>query len=198
MFRFRLQRVLELREKREQAQAVQLARAEETATAARTQHDQLHTLHQASRAQISNAQSGDPTVGHLHHLGFVLSALDQRMGQAAQVVTHAERAVSEARVTLETAARDRRVLDRLKDKHSDAHRAGESHRDRVTMDEVALALYTRQRQAVQRGAADNAAEKASEKVAEKAAEKAAHNTANDARRNATVRTPQQSDGAAEG
>ena len=153
MFRFRLQRVLELREKREQAQAIQLARAEETANAARTQHDQLQALHQASRAQISDAQRADPTVGHLHHLGFVLSALDHRMGQAAQVVTRAESAVSEARVSLDAAARDRRVLDRLKDKHSDAHRAGESHRDRVTMDEVALALYTRQRQAAQRDAA---------------------------------------------
>lgn len=186
MFRFRLQRVLELREKREQAQAVQLARAEKAANAARTQHDQLHMLHQASRAQISNAQSTDPTVGHLHHLGFVLSALDHRMGQAAQVVTHAERAVSEARVTLEAAARDRRVLDRLKDKHSDAHRAGESHRDRVTMDEVALALYTRQRQAQQRGAAENAAQNAKPNVAP------------DSRRNEKNKTFQQPDGAAEG
>lgn len=178
MFRFRLQRVLELREKREQAQAVQLARAEETANAARTEHDQLHTLHQASRAQISNAQSADATVGHLHHLGFVLSALDHRMVQAAQVVTHAERAVSEARVSLEAAARDRRVLDRLKDKHSDTHRAGESHCDRVTMDEVALGLYTRQRQARQRDAAENAA--------------------TEARRNEKDSAFQQSDGAGEG
>lgn len=149
MFRFRLQRVLELREKREQAQAVQLAKAEESASVARTQRDELQVMHAASRAQITSAHISDPTVGHLHHLGYVMGALDQRLGHASQNVTDAEGVVSEARVSLEAAARDRRVLDRLKDKHTGAFRAEESHRDRITMDEVALARFTRQRDANQ-------------------------------------------------
>ena len=153
MFRFRLQRVLELREKREQAQAVQLAKAEESASTARTERDELQALHAASRAQITSAHIGDPTVGHLHHLGYVMNALDQRLGHASLVVTKAEGVVSDARTSLEVAARDRRVLDRLKDKHTDVFRAEESHRDRVAMDEVALARFTRQRDAKQR---DNA------------------------------------------
>lgn len=151
MFKFRLQRVLELREKREQAQALELAKAEEAATAARQQRDTLQELHTASRQQLSTAHQADPTVGHLHHLGFVLNALDERLGHAAQSVTTAEGVVSTARVSLEVAARDRRVLDRLKDKHEDAHRVVESHRDRVTMDEIALARFTRQREANQTG-----------------------------------------------
>lgn len=147
MFNFRLQRVLELREKKEQAQAIQLAKAEESATAARSERDEIQALHSASRAQLSSAHGSEPTVGHLHHLGFVLHALDQRLGHAARSVSKAEGVVSEARVSLELAARDRRVLDRLKDKHSVVHRAGEAHRDRVQMDEIALTLFTRQRQA---------------------------------------------------
>lgn len=158
MFRFRLQRVLELREKREQAQAIQLAKAEDSASAARTQRDELQALHTASREQIASAHIADPTVGHLHHLGYVMSALDQRLGHASQIVTKAEGVVSEARVSLEAAARDRRVLDRLKDKHTDAFRAEESHRDRIAMDEVALARFTRQRDAKQRDNAQGAAE----------------------------------------
>lgn len=153
MFRFRLQRVLELREKREQAQAIQLAKAEETASAARSTRDELQALHAASRAQITSAHRTEPTVGHLNHLGYVLSELDQRLGQASQVVTKAEGVVSEARVSLEEAARDRRVLDRLKEKHTDAFRTEASHRDRVEMDEVALARFTRQREVKQRDAA---------------------------------------------
>lgn len=150
MFRFRLQRVLELREKREQAQALRLAQAEESATAARNERDELQALHTASRAQITSAHINDPTVGHLHHLGYVMNALDQRLGHASQSVTKAEGAVSEARSSLELAARDRRVLDRLKDKHTDAFRVEESQRDRVSMDEVALARFTRQQGAKKR------------------------------------------------
>ncbi|MEO7360179.1 MAG: flagellar export protein FliJ, partial [Gemmatimonadaceae bacterium] len=145
MFKFRLQRVLELRAKSEEAKAIQLARAEESASIARSERDQLQMLRTESRAQITTANSSAPTVGHLHHLGFVLNALDHRLVQASQTVSTAEGVVSEARVSLELAARDRRVLDRLKDKHSDVHRAGEAHRDRVQMDEIALSLFTRQR-----------------------------------------------------
>ena len=157
MFKFRLQRVLELREKREQAQATQLVKAEESASVARAQRDELQAMHSASRAQITSAHIADPTVGHLHHLGYVMGALDQQLGHASQNLTAAEDAVSKARVFLETAARERRVLDRLKDRHTDAFRAEESHRDRITMDEVALARFTRQRDAKEQ---DNARESA--------------------------------------
>lgn len=157
MFRFRLQRVLELREKREQAQAIRLTKAEESASVARTQRDELQAMHAASRAQITSAHIADPTVGHLHHLGYIMGALDQRLGHASQNVTNAEGVVSEARVSLEAAARDRRVLDRLKDKHTNAFRTEDSHRDRLAMDEVALARFTRQRDAKQRESAREAA-----------------------------------------
>lgn len=156
MFRFRLQRVLELREKHEQAQALELAKAEESANAARLQRDELQALHSASRQQLSTAHRADPTVGHLHHLGFVMNALDERLGHASQSLKSAEGVVSTARVSLDAAARDRRVLDRLKDRHEDAHRVVEGHRDRVTMDEIALARFTRQRDANQSGNANAA------------------------------------------
>ena len=147
MFNFRLQRVLELREKREQAQAIELAKAEEVATSARSERDELQALHTASRQQMTNAHGAAPTVGHLHHLGFVLNALDVRLGHASKAVSTAEGIVSTARVSLEAAARDRRVLDRLKDKHLDVHRAEEGHRDRMAMDEIALSRFTRNREA---------------------------------------------------
>lgn len=167
MFRFRLQRVLELREKREQAQAIQLAKAEESALVARNERDQLQALRTASRDQISSAHIADPTVGHLHHLGYVMSALDQRLGHASQVVTKAEGIVSEARASLEVAARDRRVLDRLKDKHTETFRAEETQRDRIAMDEIALSRFTRLRDAKQHDNAEKAnAEQASSRTSD--------------------------------
>ncbi|MGV3710113.1 MAG: flagellar export protein FliJ [Gemmatimonas sp.] len=157
MFKFRLQRVLELREKHEEARAIELARAEASASAARLERDQLQAMRSASREQITSANASDPTVGHLHHLGFVLNALDSRLVQATKTVTNAEDVVTDARRQLESAARDRRVLDRLKDKHSDIHRAGEAQQDRLLMDEIALTLFTRQRLADQRTPSADAA-----------------------------------------
>lgn len=158
MFKFRLQRVLELREKHEEAKAIELAKAEDAANAARSERDHLQALRTASRDQIANANASQPTVGHLHHMGFVLNALDHRLVKASESVSKAEGVVSEARGLLEVAARDRRVLDRLKDKHSDQHRAGEAQRDRVLMDEIALTLFTRQRIAEKRENAEPANE----------------------------------------
>lgn len=158
MFRFRLQRVLELREKHEQAQAIALAKAEDVAAAARGERQQLQALHAASRERMSSAQSTGVTVGSLQQLGFVLNAVDQRVAHAAQTVAAAESVASDARSALEVAARDRRVLDRLKEKHLEVFRAEESQRDRVAMDEVALGRFTRQRGAAQRDQADALAE----------------------------------------
>lgn len=152
MFKFRLQRVLELREKREQARAIELAKAEEIANVARTQRDEIEALHTASRMHLATAHTAAPTVGHLNHLGYVLSALDVRLGHAAKSVSTAEGKVSTARQSLEDAARDRRVLDRLKDKHQGVYRTEEGARDRMAMDEIALARFTRMREVQSAGA----------------------------------------------
>lgn len=145
MFHFRLQRVLELREHREQAEAAALAKAEQVAAEARAERDQLQALQSGARVKLSAAQRSDPTVGHLHHLGFVLNALDERIGKASVDVQNTEHLVEAARHTLELAARDRRVMDRLKDRQQEEHHVVETHRDRVQMDEIALGRFTRRR-----------------------------------------------------
>ncbi len=145
MFRFRLQRVLELREQREQADAVVLAQAEQAAANARAERDQLTSMHSGARVTLSAAQRADPTVGHLRHLDYVLNALDERIGQASADVAATETLAAEARGALELAARERRVLDRLKGRQQEEHQATEAHRDRVVMDEVALRGHARKR-----------------------------------------------------
>ena len=145
MFRFRLQRVLELREKREQADAVVLAQAEQLAASARAERDELTSMHAGARVRLSAAQRTDATVGHLRHLDYVLSALDQRIEQASTAVTATETVAMEARRALEVAARDRRVLDRLKERRQEENHATEAQHDRVVMDEIALRGYARRR-----------------------------------------------------
>jgi flagellar FliJ protein len=143
MFHFRLQRVLELREQREKEQAVAFAEAERNADVAREEQAKLRTLHSESTASMMSARSSDGMVGHLQNIGFVLGQLDERLAKSAERVAELEGVVAGARAELDTAARDRRVLGRLKEKHQDVHRVEEAGRDRVLMDEIALGRFTR-------------------------------------------------------
>lgn len=142
-FNFRLQRILELREKAEQAKAQALVTAQDAADAARIKRDTLATLHEESRSSISQAHNAAHSVGHLQQLGYALQSLDARLESADEVVDVADHEVANARQLLEVAARDRRALDRLKDHHAEQWRNNESHRDRLQMDEIALARFSR-------------------------------------------------------
>ncbi len=143
MFRFRLQRVLELRLEAEQAAAGVLAVARENAERARDALELLDALHERTRLQINEAQTDDPRIGHLRQLGLVLQSLEARVDSAVAVRQSADAAVEIAQATLDAAARDRRVLDRLKERHATAWRATEAHQDQLQMDEIALARFGR-------------------------------------------------------
>ncbi len=142
MFKFRLQRVLELREEHEQAKARVLATAQDAADEARRQQESLAAVRANSRAEVEAAHSEAPRVGHLHQLGFVLQSLDQRLLVATETVLTAEHVVQQAQGALTEAARDRRVLDRLKERHAEVWRAEEAQKDRLLMDEIALSRFS--------------------------------------------------------
>ena len=145
MFRFRLQRVLELREEHEQAMARELASARELADAARREQEALAAVRDSSRAEIEAAHTETPHVGHLHQLGFVLQSLDERVERASESVVAADGVVDAAQSALVDAARDRQALDRLKERHAEAWRAEEAQKDRLQMDEIALARFGRKK-----------------------------------------------------
>lgn len=143
MFKFRLQRILELREQAEQAKARELASAQDAADEARRAHDDMMRLHAASRAEVDAAHHTEPRIGHLQQLGLVLQSLDQRLESTGESVRAADAMVADAQSVLEGAARDRRILDRLKDRHTDQFRAASAQKDRLGMDEIALARFSR-------------------------------------------------------
>ncbi|HEY0930653.1 MAG TPA: flagellar export protein FliJ [Gemmatimonas sp.] len=153
MFRFRLQRILELREQHEHAKARELASAQDSAERAAEARLALQNLWSDSQAQLHTAQGNGSRIGHLTQLGTVLTSLDERLVVAGDAVKEADAGVRQAQELLEEAARDRRVLDRLKSRHADAWRADEAQRDRTLMDEVALMQFARkQDQSTQRPA----------------------------------------------
>jgi flagellar FliJ protein len=142
-FKFRLQRILELREQAEQAKARALAAAQAEADKAQEAKDILAAMRSDSRSQLESATVSSPRIGHLMQLGAAIDALDARLERADDDLKAAEIVVDEAKARLEVAARDRRVLDRLKDRHAEHWRAEEAQKDRLLMDEVALMQFAR-------------------------------------------------------
>lgn len=147
MFTFRLQRILELREQAEKAKAQALVAAQDVADSAREQRDALADVQTQSRHTLERAQTSAPRIGHLQQLGYVLQSLDARLESADEVVDAADTQVTSARELLEVAARDRRALDRLKERHAEVWRSGETQKDRLGMDEIALARFSRNAEA---------------------------------------------------
>ena len=137
--------MLELREEHEQARARELAQAQDAADAAKRTQDELAALRASSKASIDATVSEAPRIGHLQQLGLVLESLDERVASAAEQVTTAEGVVTQAQGALADAARDRRILDRLKAKHAENFRLDEAQKERLHMDEIALSRFGRSR-----------------------------------------------------
>ncbi len=153
-FRFRLQRVLELREKSEQARARTFAEATDQADEVRRRQDAMHELHLLQRETASAAARGTITAGEMQHFAFLLGQLDDRLARGANDMQDAERQLAEAQAALQLASRDRRVLDRLKGRHAERWQDADQQRDRLMMDEIALSRFARARLA---GGAEDAA-----------------------------------------
>lgn len=144
MFNFRLQRVLDLRAKHEKDAAIRLAEAEERAEAAERARAALEAVRAENAARLAAAHGGG-TVGQLRSLGLVLESLDVRIGHAGTAVEAAEEGVRRSADEMRAAFRDRRVLDRLRERHLESWRAEEVQADRASMDSIALTRFVQKR-----------------------------------------------------
>lgn len=181
MFRFRLQRVLDLRARTERDAATALVSAQEAADAARDAQLALQRTRAELAARLSSGMAvgglaaggllaamakddGTPrsmqaementmqegarpsapgaSVGELRNLSFLLDRLDASVAGAAQQTAAAEQVVGAKEDALRSAYRERRTLDRLRERHQDAWRATEAAQDRTLMDEIALTRFT--------------------------------------------------------
>jgi flagellar export protein FliJ len=140
-FKFRLQRVLELREEAERARSVALANAQGQADAARDTRDAIADARTAGHASLSNASNTGSSVGALQQMQFVLGALDVRLQLADSSVVTADSLVRRAQDELRVAFQARQTLHTLREKQHEAHRAAEVGADRLLMDEIALTRF---------------------------------------------------------
>jgi flagellar export protein FliJ len=96
----------------------------------------------AAKQTIAQETAGAATVGHLAALGQALDQLNRHLRVAESRTDAADAAALEQQKALTAAAKERRVLGRLRDRRLDAYRGGEAVKDQRNMDDVALTQFT--------------------------------------------------------
>lgn len=140
-FRFRLQKLLELREEAERARARALSSAQHHAQSARDARDAIVEAREAGITSVAEATASGTSVGTLRQMQFVLGAMDEQIKAADNGIVTAESLVRHAQDELRTAFQARHALDTLREKQADAHRAAAQGADRALMDEIALTRF---------------------------------------------------------
>ncbi len=142
LFKFPLQRLLDLRAKRQDEIARQLAQARTAADSTRETRDALAAARTTGQGQVTEAHASAPTVGEIASRNYALTQLDQRIAAASDALKAAEAHVDQIHVALTGALQDRQVLDRLRERMLEAYRTTESQKDRTAMDAIALQRFS--------------------------------------------------------
>jgi flagellar protein FliJ len=142
MFKFPLQRLLDLKAKKEQDMARQLAGARRDAEAERGVRDTLAATHADACRHMAQTAGEQPTVGQLVSMSYTIAQLSERVTAADERASAADKVVDARHDELTAAVRDRQVLDRLRGKRLENHKSEENARDRQAMDAIALSRFT--------------------------------------------------------
>ncbi len=141
-FRFRLDPVLGQRERVERERAGEHARVVAEQLAAERFRDELVARRESTRASLRDghaaldAETLRATYAHLEYLDRAIVAAQQRADACA-----AETARSQARLI--EAARDRKVLETLKDRRREAYQLEAAHAEQRELDDQNARLFER-------------------------------------------------------
>ncbi|MGQ0646105.1 MAG: flagellar export protein FliJ [Gemmatimonadaceae bacterium] len=141
MFKFPLQRLLDLKAKREQEMARRLAAARTDAVREDEQRDAIASLPDAGNEQVAAGAESALSVGELVSMRHALTQLGQRLEAAQERADAAHQVVSATNNALAGAIQERQVLDRLRERRLEEHRADENMQERAAMDAVALSRF---------------------------------------------------------
>lgn len=145
MFKFRLQRVLDLRVQSEQEAATRLAEARSGEESARQERLRLEAARDEGIEHAAASAALKPTIGQLQNLRFLVDRLNEEIAAAELEIEAAAADVREKLDVYSDAFRERHMIDKLREKALETHRSAESEADRKLMDSVALARFLRTR-----------------------------------------------------
>jgi len=141
-FRFRLQKILELRERLEKESATKLAQARTQADLAERARAEIADARDKGVAEAGKAAGAPVTAGELQRIARMIEQFDQHLQVAEEAAGEADARVGGLVVEFEQAFTRRQVMDRLRQRHLATWREGEERLDRSTMDALALQRHT--------------------------------------------------------
>jgi flagellar export protein FliJ len=142
-FRFRLQKILELRARAEKDSARKLAEARTGADRAQRVVEELEEAKRTGRGQPVDGEITQ--VGELQRRALISAQLDDHLAVASDVSRTADEAVSERSAEFSEAHARRRIFDKLKEKHQAEWNGEQELRDRADMDAIAIARHARKK-----------------------------------------------------
>ncbi len=136
-FAFRLERLLQLRERAERTQAAELG------AAMREEESQRQTLEQAEaaleRATVHGASAAQEprTAGTLQSIEYAKQAMAVRVAAEAEALDAASEKREAEQLTWQDRRRERRTVEKLKEKRLDTWREDLSRDEQKTIDDLA-------------------------------------------------------------
>jgi flagellar FliJ protein len=143
-FKFRLQRLLDLRELAEREASIALATARGAEDAARRAKDAIAAQRAATRELLLPPAGSHSRVSELRQVAMLLERLDAGQAQADYQVSKAASQVQQKQVLLGESVTNRRILDRLKDRQRENWRIADERADRAVMDDIGRARFADQ------------------------------------------------------
>jgi flagellar FliJ protein len=140
-FKFRLQRLLDLRELAEREAAIALATARNTEADARRERDAIAARRATTRALLLPPAGSCNRVSELRQVAVLLERLDASGAQAEYQLSKAASQVHHKQVQLGETVTNRRTLDRLKERQREDWRIADDRSERAVMDDIGRARF---------------------------------------------------------
>ena len=136
-FRFRLDRVLDLRRRDEEARARELAFARHAEAARAREHERASEERARANAQFGDAQSSGLTAGSLANLDLTRTAAEGVLDGCEQRLSEARALTQAERERFGDARRDRRRVEKLRERKQAAWQVETARDERRTLDDIA-------------------------------------------------------------
>jgi len=145
-FRFSLQKVLDVREHKEDQISIELGKAK---TALRKKKDELRHLEDEKNQEISDSKRLDtshPDLNAIRIAGIYIRQLSGAIEETGLQVDKKKIAVNERRVELLAAMKDKKIVEMLKAKKMAEHKKEILKTEHKNEDELAVRTFSRKKQ----------------------------------------------------
>lgn len=140
-FNFKLQKVLDLRERKERETARELTDARRRVEDAERARRMLESVRQQRREELAEAHGVGRSVGQLWTASLLLERLQDAIEAADNTVLRAHRDMLQCEEAFTSAVMERRVLSELRRRKLDAWKVERSAADRKEMDDIAISRF---------------------------------------------------------